>query len=177
MRTFPAALVPIFLFMGCLLPRGSAVDGGTDGGGSNPLDGSRDATPQDAMEDAPGATGCSGDPGTGVILCSSTASCPSVLIDRDAYPSCGFRPGLGALNPVCLCSGYICPLGSASSCQEAQALIANQTVLQVCSQVSEGRCLATSTASGRMDSGLPACDRDCLRRCGAAPECKTLCGC
>lgn len=93
-----------------------------------------------------GVTGvdCGPDPDTGVVLCLGISSCPSVVVDSDLYPGCGFRvhDGSGVLDLECACYGQICPIGIASTCDQAAALMQDQSQYTVCMQVDEGRCTA-----------------------------------
>ena len=85
---------------------------------------------------------CGADPDTGVSLCVGISSCPNVTVDQDLYPGCGFRihDGTGVLDLECACYGQICPIGVASTCDQATALMQNQSQYTVCMQVDEGRC-------------------------------------
>jgi len=105
------------------------------------------ATSTDASTDAtlsPDATGveCAADPDTGVILCVGNANCPNVSVDQDLYPGCGYiiHSDPTVLDLECACYGQICPIGIASTCDQAAALMQNQSQYTVCMQVNEGRC-------------------------------------
>jgi hypothetical protein len=91
-----------------------------------------------------GETGidCGPDPDTGVVLCLGISSCPNLVVDSDLYPGCGFRvhPGSDVLDLECACYGEICPIGIASTCDAATALMQDQSQYTVCMQVDEGRC-------------------------------------
>lgn len=93
-----------------------------------------------------GVTGvdCGPDPDTGVVLCSGISSCPGLTVDPDLYPGCGFRvhDGSSVLDLECACYGEICPIGIASSCDQATALMQDQSQYVVCMQIDEGRCTA-----------------------------------
>jgi len=85
---------------------------------------------------------CGPDPDTGVVLCLGISSCPDVSVDPDLYPGCGFRvhDGSDVLDLECACYGQICPIGIASTCDQATALMQDQSQYTVCMQVDEGRC-------------------------------------
>ena len=91
-----------------------------------------------------GVTGidCGPDPDTGVVLCLGISACPNLLVDSDLYPGCGFRihDGTGVLDLECACYGLICPIGIASTCDQATALMQDQSQYPVCMQVDENRC-------------------------------------
>jgi hypothetical protein len=91
-----------------------------------------------------GVTGvnCGVDPDTGVTLCSGISTCPSLTIDSDLFPGCGFRihDAADVIDMECACYGQICPIGVASTCTQATALMQNQSQYTVCIQVDEGRC-------------------------------------
>lgn len=113
-------------------------------------DSAGDTTPTptaDAASDAtlaPDATGieCGPDPDTGVILCVGNENCPSVSVDQDLYPGCGYviHADPTVLDLECSCYGQICPIGIASTCDQATALMQDQSQYTVCMQVDEGRC-------------------------------------
>lgn len=123
----------------------------------------------------PTGTGCGRDPQTGTVLCSGVSACPALSVDFSAWPGCGFRVlGGSALDLECVCGGALCPIGVATTCEQAGQLLSAQNELAVCEQVSEGRCIALSPA----DSGAPStCDRNCQIGCGTAPDCLQICGC
>jgi hypothetical protein len=85
---------------------------------------------------------CGPDPDTGVILCIGISTCPNIVVDQDLYPGCGFRvhDGTGVLDLECACYGQICPIGVASTCDQAVALMKDQSQYTVCMQINEGRC-------------------------------------
>src|SRR5215472_14151454 len=88
--------------------------------------------------DAGGATGAATDGGastgvdcvtestTGATICTGNTSCPSVSVDHDVYPDCGYRVvGKNAtLDIECACQdGMLCPVGVAASCEEASQML------------------------------------------------------
>ena len=116
-------------------------------GGDNSSGGGKDASTGASSGDASSEAGVSGincgpDPDTGVILCLGISSCPGVTVDQDLYPGCGFRvhDGTGVLDLECACYGQICPIGIATTCDQATALMQNQSQYMVCMQINEGRC-------------------------------------
>jgi hypothetical protein len=141
--------------------------------------------------DAPAGAGCGTDPASGVTLCEQTSLCPSVSVDQGTFPSCGFRihPGT-VIDLECLCGDVLCPIGVPDTCDQASQLLSSQTVLSVCQQASDGRCVAVtgdagstsapttapaSTASSAPSSGT--CDKVCEAECAGVPDCIQLCGC
>ena len=86
--------------------------------------------------------GCGVDPDTGITLCLGISTCPNLTIDTDVFPGCGFRIHSAAdvIDLECACYGQICPIGVATTCDQAAALLKNQSQYTVCMQVSEGRC-------------------------------------
>ena len=108
---------------------GAAVDGATVDVGVPPAAG-------------PQGIDCGTDPYTGAILCTGVSSCPGLLVDHDVYPDCGFRIRGASFDLQCPCYGGLCPIGSPSTCADAQALLAAQSEYIVCAQYNEGRCTA-----------------------------------
>jgi hypothetical protein len=117
-------------------------------GDSTSSSGGGDASSSDdtseAGADGSGGINCGVDPDTGVTLCSGNSACPGVTVDPDLFPGCGFR--IDNANDVidleCACYGQICPIGVATTCAQATALMQNQSQYTVCMQVDEGRCTA-----------------------------------
>jgi hypothetical protein len=113
-------------------------------------------------------------------LCAAISTCPSVTVDTQAMPHCGFRVRNGVADLVCACGGAICPMGTYNTCAEAKALLDEQTEQGVCVQVADGRCNggATTTPSASPTSTAnPACDRQCVRDCGGGEACSAVCNC
>jgi len=143
---------------------GSSADEASSGGSGASSSGGAPAT----------GTNCGVDPSTGVALCLGISSCPSVRVDPDQFPDCGFRVAGSKLDLECLCGDALCPMGSAASCLDAKALLAEQSAQSVCSGVAEGRCQVVHETSHTSSS---ACDKDCRAQCSGVPGCITLCGC
>lgn len=142
---------------------GSATSGsGPDGGGSQGVD-------------------CVTESTTGATICTGNSACPSVAVDHDVYPDCGYRVvGANAtLDIECACQdGMLCPVGIASTCAEASQMLQDQTESTVCQQVSEGRCSkGTGTGSTGGSSAQSNCNADCEQKCAGAPACIAECGC
>jgi len=106
-----------------------------------PDDASSDGFDGTISADAAGL-GCGVDPDTQVTLCLGNATCPTLSVDPDLFPGCGFRihNDPTVLDLECACYGQICPIGIASSCDQAAALMQDQSQYTVCIQVDEGRC-------------------------------------
>jgi hypothetical protein len=119
------------------------VPGGDSSSGGGATDATTDAS-DGGTEGGPGVTGvdCGPDPDTGVVLCLGISACPNLLVDPDLYPGCGFRvhDGSGVLDLECACYGQICPIGIATTCDQAVALMQDQSQYTVCMQIDEGRC-------------------------------------
>ena len=128
-------------------------------------------------------TGCGPDPLTGTVLCTGVTGCPGLTIDPSAWPSCGFRDTGGtSLDLECLCGDSLCPIGVATSCDQAATLLTQQNQLMVCEQVAEQRCVKVTipamTGSGQDAGGVPStCNQTCIEGCGTADDCLQLCGC
>lgn len=184
LRVALAGAVAAFLAAGCVqIGTGTGDPSGSSGGGSS--SGSTGPTSAAAADGGTG-TSCGTDPSTGATLCLGISSCPSLAIDPNAWPSCGFRPtGGSTLDLECLCGDSLCPIGVATSCEDATALLTMQTQLMVCEQVAEQRCVPVSGQAaqgpqGGADAGggTPStCNQTCLVGCGTAADCLQLCGC
>jgi hypothetical protein len=142
---------------------GASADAGSAGGsaGSN---GSISAT----------GTNCGVDPSSGIALCLGTSTCPSVRVDPDQFPDCGYRIAGNTIDLECLCGDSLCPMGSAASCLDAKALLSEQSAQGVCAGIAEGRCQVVQQTS---HTSISTCDKDCRAQCGGVPGCVTLCGC
>jgi len=150
-----------------LLPscfQASAGHGGSDAGASS----------TSTANDAATGIGCAQEPGTNVTLCLGISKCPADTIDEGAFPNCGFREtGGSAIDLECVCNGYLCPIGVATSCAGVQALLSEQNELSVCGQVNEDRCPALTPVTPPASS----CDKDCEAQCAGVPDCYVACGC
>jgi hypothetical protein len=131
-----ALLVP-FLFLGCSgLPRVNGDAGATDGGAKS-----------DAAAAVSGDGGsvkglnCGKDPATGVTLCLGVSTCPTSQVDPDVFPACGFRVDGAKYDLVCLCDNQLCPVGPVVRCADIGTLLASQSVISVCNQANDGRCV------------------------------------
>jgi hypothetical protein len=144
--------------------------------GNGSLDGGRDAPNGTPDASTVTGTGCALDSLSGVTLCETISLCPSLTVDPDALPGCGFRIPSTSIELVCVCDDYLCPVGTSLTCTEAKQLLAGQSSLTVCTQLSEGRCASRApTASPAAVSS--SCDRSCADSCVGAPACLGLCGC
>jgi len=119
----------------------SIGDSTSSTGGS---DASSNGDTSDAGESGVTGIACGVDPDTGVTLCSGISTCPGVTVDPDLFPGCGFRINDAAdvIDIECACYGQICPVGVASTCAQATALMQDQSQYTVCMQVDQGRCTA-----------------------------------
>jgi hypothetical protein len=155
----------------CLLLPGCAdILGSKDGdGGASSSDAGSDGSAQ-----VQGAY-CGVEPTTGQTLCAAISTCPQVIIDRDLFPNCGYRVNGSALDMQCACDGYLCPMGTPSTCAQAKTLLGQQTEAEICTQVNQGRCLQLKKPGG--NGGSSTCDQTCASECNGNATCRQLCGC
>jgi hypothetical protein len=124
-------------------------------------------------------TDCGVDPSSGIALCLGITSCPTVLVDPDQLPGCGYRISGNVIDLECLCNDSLCPVGPAASCADAKALLADQSSQGVCAQIADGRCtMVAQAATTAAASASSSCDQNCRAECnGDDLGCITLCGC
>ncbi len=120
-------------------------------------------------------TNCGVDPSSGIALCLGISSCPSVRVDPDQFPDCGYRISGSVIDLECLCGDSLCPMGSAASCLDAKALLSDQSAQGVCAGIADGKCALVKQTS--LGSSSNTCDTDCRAQCSGVPGCITLCGC
>ncbi|MFO0679009.1 MAG: hypothetical protein U0169_20945 [Polyangiaceae bacterium] len=128
----------------------------------------------------PSGSGCAQDPISKVTLCTTVSVCPTIAVDHDLFPNCGYRIRKDGFVLECWCNGYVCPMGTPTTCQQVSDLLAQQSEVGVCTQVEEGRCTGGSAVADAGTSGsgqLVGCDRDCMKTCGGSEDCQRLCGC
>lgn len=184
MRVAPVSL---FAFCACLVV-GCGIEQLTQGGSSSSS--SSSSTAADGGSDAAAdsgivGAGCGVESGSGTQLCVAASNCPTVVVDTEALPHCGFRIKGTASELVCACGDQICSMGAFTTCAQAAALLSSQTEQQVCNQVAEGRCSAgvatpsTSSSSGSSggSSSGSSCDKTCMSECGGGAACASICGC
>jgi hypothetical protein len=141
---------------------GQSGDAGTAGGAGSP-------------DAGPTGRDCVEDPQAQVVLCEQIDTCPNVTVDPAAYPDCGFRLHDGTmLDLECICDGALCPIGIPTTCDDAKRLLDAQSLLLVCQQLSEGRCV--SIAGSDAGSSSSPCSA-CAAQCGGTPSCFQACGC
>ena len=146
---------------------GSSHDAGTAAVGT-----ATDATT--ATADAAKGVDCIVEQTTGATICSVNSLCPSVVVNHDVFPNCGFRVKGGTLDIECACNGYLCPLGVPATCTQAAEMLKNQTEATVCAQIGESRCVAGNPV---VPMGKGTCDKVCASECGGDPNCLIGCGC
>ena len=165
---------PVFA-LATVLAVGCGIEQLTQGGSS------RAATAGDGGADAAEAgivgAGCGIERGSGQQLCIATSLCPTVVVDTDALPHCGFRVKGAASELVCGCGESVCSMGAFTTCAQAAALLHSQTEAAVCAQVAEGRCFVGMPSTSSSSGGKPTCDRSCLQECGQGAGCASICGC
>jgi hypothetical protein len=159
---------------------------GTDvGAGSGSSGGGAGAAGGGGADAGPTGMNCFTDGQSQVTLCEQIDTCPGLAVEPGALPNCGFRLHADStLDLECICGDALCPIGVPTSCAQAQQLLSGQTVLTVCQQQSEGRCVplaGTGTSSGATGSSSggtsSTCDQQCAADCAGAPSCLQLCGC
>jgi hypothetical protein len=163
-----------------LAPLSACLQIGTpaDSGGGSASAGASGAVSTDGGVTTVSGTDCGVDPASGIALCLGITSCPTVLVDSDQMPGCGFRISGSVIDLECLCNDSLCPVGSAASCADAKALLADQTSQGVCAGIAEGRCTTVSqSATSTSGTASSSCDKACRADCGGDPACITLCGC
>ncbi len=105
-------------------------------------------------------------------ICSEITSCPGVTIDRSVFAECGYVVHDDTIDPECLCSGSLCPMGAPGTCADMQQILANTTVAQVCNQYASGKCLNEGSIGG------PSADCElCKANCDGNAACIANCGC
>jgi len=163
------ALVPLAACLQLGTPSDAGAGGNAGAAGSSPLDA--------GLPPALG-TQCGVDPSSGITLCLGITSCPTVIVDPDQLPGCGYRISGSAIDLECLCNDSLCPVGSAASCGDAKALLAEQSAQSVCAGIAEGRCTVVNPSKMNASSNTGAsCDKNCRAECSGNPDCIALCGC
>jgi hypothetical protein len=154
------------------LSTGDGTGGGAGGAGTG-------ASSSSAAGGAAGAQGidCGADPDTGATLCLGISTCPGLLVDGDSFPGCGFRVRGATLDLECSCTGQLCPIGTATSCAGAVALMKSQeSAGNVCAEVSDGRC-TDANPSPAAAAAATTCSQTCYDMCAGNPTCIADCGC
>lgn len=150
------------------------LDGGDAGSDAGKASDAGTATDAKASDVEAGADrGCVVDPLSRMTVCTVIGLCPTLAVDHDRFPNCGFRAGTGTIDLVCFCDNYVCPLGLALTCGQARDVLATQYEITACSQVSELRCAVRSATPPTN----PSCDKNCAAMCAGDPGCIRLCGC
>jgi hypothetical protein len=125
--------------------------------------------------------GCGVDGESGATLCRVTSQCPTVLVDSESFPHCGFRIKGSSVDLICACGRTVCGMGAYTNCAQAAKLLTTQTEQGVCLQEADQRCEATTTTSSSSSSSSSGasgtCDKDCLSQCGGGAACASVCGC
>jgi hypothetical protein len=170
MLRLTAILTALFASSCLVIGTPEGGDAGSDAGKA--ADG---ATTDVKVSDADGSgdLGCVVDPLSRVTLCTVSGLCPGLAVDHDRFPNCGFRAGTGAIELLCFCDAYLCPLGAAFTCAQARDVLATQFEILACSQVSELRCAPRSARPPTSST----CDKNCAAMCAGDPGCIRLCGC
>jgi hypothetical protein len=136
----------------------STTGGGTDGGAAT-------------------GVSCGADPATGTTLCLGISLCPTVVIDSEVFPACGFHVHGNVLDVECVCGGLLCPLGVAATCDALTALLAMSNEGSVCSAAGGACTELTATTTASSSGGTGTCDTACRDECAGDPNCIVACGC
>ena len=180
---FPLAAAAAALVLGCGMVDIAPAGGGSTASKATAADGGTDA----AVEAGVVGANCGIESGSGQQLCQATSICPTLVVDTQAFPHCGFRIKGGSTELVCACGQLLCSMGTYTTCTQAAALLMTQTEQQVCTQLAEDRCSAGTTAPPSGSSGTSGtsgssgargtCDHTCLAECGGGGGCASICGC
>jgi hypothetical protein len=170
----PFVVVGLFS-VGCFdLTQGTDADAGTP---------TTDTSTADAAAAVTGG-GCGIEENTGAQLCRAVSECPNVVVDSEAMPHCGFRIRGAVIDIVCGCGTAICTMGTFASCTEAAQLLSANTEQGVCVQLSEDRCVESTSSAAPSTTGTsgttssnPACDTQCVKDCGGGASCASVCNC
>lgn len=122
-------------------------------------------------------TNCGTDTTIGATLCLGISLCPDVTVDTEVFPACGFRVSGTALDVECVCGSYICPLGSADTCDAVAKLLSEQNEGQVCARAGAGQCVEMIASTSSSSGGSSSCDTTCRDECAGDPTCIVSCGC
>ncbi|CAN5400985.1 hypothetical protein BH09MYX1_BH09MYX1_12970 [soil metagenome] len=136
---FALSLVATVVIPGCIAFNLGSKKSASDAGATDAAK-SDAATTDTGTSSTPQGADCGQDPYTGVTLCSAISTCPTIYVDYDLYPECGFRIHGSVIDLECACYGKLCPIGVTTSCTEAANLLASQSQYSVCAQINEGRC-------------------------------------
>lgn len=174
MRIAPATAV---VFAACFAAGCAQLTQGGDAGSESTAAATGDGG-ADAAEAGVVGANCGVEGLSGAQLCIATTQCPTLVIDTQAFPHCGFRIKGNASELVCGCGESICSMGAFTTCAQAAQLLTSQTEGAVCTQVNEGRCTSSLPAANPPGSSSGStCDRECLKDCGGAGGCASICGC
>ena len=179
-RTLLCSLVASVFLAGCPVQTvtgsdaGGASAAGGDGGSGTP--GSPGAPAAATGADCTITTSSAG-----ITLCQAMSLCPNILVDPSVFAGCGFRIRGDVIDLECECQGFLCPIGTATVCSDAAALLAQQNSGEVCGHAAEGACL-NERAAGAADGGgatvtNATCDTSCELGCVNDPNCIQACGC
>lgn len=183
MRAFGSFVVPLLvtLLAACITPSLDLGDGDSAAASTTDAGASADAGFVGG--------GCGLESTTGAELCIATTMCPTLVVDTQATPHCGFRLRNGVPDLVCACGTSICSMGVFDTCLQAASLLADQTEAAVCAQVPDGRCLEmtppttpivdqqSTSSSSSTSGGGTGCDTQCVKDCGGGAACAAVCNC
>jgi hypothetical protein len=156
------------LLLGSLL-FAACVQAGTGGGGGDDGGAAGDSG-------ATALTDCTIQTTSGVMLCESLSTCPSVTVSQNTFTQCGFLVVGSAVELECECSGYLCSAGTITTCGVAEQILTQQTSVEVCNQLSAGGCHFEGL-SGGSGTGSAGCNTTCMSSCVGDPQCVQACGC
>jgi hypothetical protein len=104
-------------------------------------------------------------------ICADVSLCPGVEISPYTFPNCGYSVHGNAIDPECLCSGSMCPMGAPATCDDMQAILMATNIEAVCAALSAGHC----TNLGSL--GTPSSCQQCKTNCDGNVMCLQNCGC
>ena len=113
-----------------------------------------------------------------ISLCEFISACPTLSLNPQVFPQCGFRIHGSAIDPECLCQNqYLCPVGTPTTCTEAaQAAGGDTTYDSVCAQALTGHCQDLTAGTGTGGATSAAC-KTCIANCDNVPSCIDACAC
>jgi hypothetical protein len=169
----PAALtLPVLAAPACIVP---SISTGSDDAGAAATGSDAGATAASTAVTGASCTTIT----SSISLCQSISSCPSLALNPQVFPECGFRIHGTAVDPECLCDNeYLCPIGHPTTCAEAATDSSGDVNYDsVCQQEVTGGCQdLTGASTGTGSSSSTACQM-CVNACDNVPSCIDACGC
>jgi hypothetical protein len=155
----------------CTIPEVVTGGGGSSGGGDAGGEGGTGSGTSGTVT----GKGCTIQTTGGAFLCTGISTCPPITVDQATFSQCGFLTNTGTLDVECECGGYLCPLGTASTCAQVSSRLATGSATSVCDQLTTGGCRFEGIATGSGSGG--GCDTGCASQCLGDSSCLAACGC